>query len=144
MKTSEIEQAITTKIETFITDLKVEATSGGNTERRRKTSKGAVFVHYYGSNYSDSMYDKDSVILQDRTLFFDLFLTVRGTSDNNDGQDYLDTIRENLTGWQINNKFSKVMPVTEVFLDKVEHDWHYKARYKFDTKNAEASIAHGF
>lgn len=143
MKTAESERAIAAKIKEAVTDLKVEAISDGNADKLSLHGKGSVFVHYSGSKYSDSKYDT-AVILQDRILYFDIFVTIKGIKDSNDAQNYLDDIREVLTGYQIDKTFTKMMPVSDQFVGKEDDYWYYSAKYKCSTKNTEESIAYGF
>lgn len=134
MAIKEIETQIIERLKAKIQDLHIEGFPEKPSEFRLIHPKGAILVHYQGGNYSESK--SIDCIYQDKKLEFSITIVVRHLRKHEGAYEYLDIIRQILTGFKPEN-CSKMIPVKEEFIAEDNGIWQYSINFSLITPSIE-------
>ena len=134
MNIREIENAIIERLKGGIQDLHVEGFPEKPAEFKLIHPKGAVLVHYQGSNYSEPK--SLGCIYQERKLEFSITVIIKHLRSHDGAYDYLDIVRQALTGFKPEN-CSKMYPLKEYFLAEDNGIWQYSINFAMTTTAIE-------
>ncbi len=123
-----IQNSIKNKLEQSIQDLKIESFPSGFQDYlgRFTHAKGAILVHYAGSDYTEP--DNHNLIEQLRKSEFDIYIILKNLLKPDDACDYLENIRDILTGYEIEG-CEKIYPVNDNFILEQNGIWIYVIRF---------------
>ena len=132
MAINTIKNDIITQLKSSISDLKVEEFPDKPAEYKLIHSKGAVLVHFLGTNYNEP--DEQGFIQQTANLRFGLTLMIKGLRDKNGAYAYIDSIISTLTGFTPTG-CTKMYPVRVGFLTENDGVWQYTFTFVAPTEN---------
>jgi hypothetical protein len=132
----EIENAIIERLQAKIDDLKIESYPDKPEKKKLLHPKGQVLVHYYVSDYSEPFSGEH--ILQVRKFQFMVTVTTRSLHSHEGAYEYLDSILDALTGYQIEG-CKKMYPIKDMFIDAEEGIWVYGVIFEVKAKIIEVS-----
>ena len=118
-----VQNSIITRLESVITDLKIEAFPDSVDEYRLKHPKGALLVQYTGSRLASPTCD--DVIQQSENLQFALTLLVKNLYGTSGAYTYIDSAKAGLTGYRLANNLGKAYFADIKFLDEKGGTWIY-------------------
>ena len=129
MTIKEIENSIIEKLNTDITDLKVEGYPDKPETYRLNHPKGAILINYFGSDFGKPMLGEEleSFIVQEEEELFRCVISVRGLRDHQGIYDYIDRIKSSLMGYHpIDSLRCKKMYVKQIrFVSEEDGVWTY-------------------
>lgn len=130
MTIKEIENSIIEKLNTNITDLKVEGYPESPDAYRLNHPKGAVLAHYFGSDFGEPLLgdEPSDFVAQEEKELFVVTLSIRGLRTHQGAYDYINGIKDILTGYQpIDSlKCKKMYPKQIRFISQMDGVWTYK------------------
>jgi len=129
-----IENEIISKLQSNITDLKIEGFPEKPEEYQLLHPKGAILVSYTGSVFSEP--DGFIDVAQVDTMEFALLLLIRGLRDKNGAYNYIDSIKNILTGFQPTG-CKKMYPTDIGFLKEENSVWYYTIGFKTSSENVD-------
>jgi len=128
-----IESAIVNKLETVIADLKVIAfPSVASDFKKLPFQNGLVLVAYAGSVLSEPT-NRDSIV-QTRLMEFSITLQVRNLRGHEGAYDYLEAIRNALTGFSPLTDFNVMFMSDEKLLQFVDNNWVWVQTWQLETR----------
>lgn len=95
---------------------------------------GAILVHYYGANYTNS--NDIFIISQDRKLEFAITIVTRNLRDNEGAYETLEKVKHVLCGYKISG-CTKLQPIKENFISESNGIWQYELRFTLTTPSIE-------
>lgn len=134
MTVNHIEASIIEKLKEKITELEVIGFPEKPSEYKLLHYKGAILVHYQGGNYSESK--SLGYIFQDKKLEFSITVVMRHLRNHDGAYEYLDKVREILTGF-IPENCTKMYPVKEEFISENNGIWQYLINFVTTTPTLE-------
>jgi len=130
MTIKEIENSIIEKLSSDVTDLKIEGYPENPDTYRLNHPKGAVLAHYFGSDFGEPLLgdEPESFIAQEEKELFVVTLSIRGLRSHQGAYDYINRIKDVLTGYQPVNslKCKKMYPKQIRFTSQADGVWVYK------------------
>lgn len=134
MNIREIENSIITKLKTEFPEILVEGFPDKPSEFILLHPIGALLIHYQGSNYSTT--NALGFISQENKKGFSITVVTRNLRSNQGAYEYIDKVKEVLTGYQI-NECSKLMPIRDNFISENGGIWQYGIDFTLTTTNIQ-------
>ncbi len=134
MSIREIENNIISKLKDEFPEIHVEGFPDKPSEFILLHSIGALLVHYQGSNYSDSK--AFGCVFQENKKEFSITVVTRNLRGNNGAYEYIDKIKQLLTGYQI-DECSYLMPSKDNFISENGGIWQYAINFTLLTQNVQ-------
>lgn len=102
--------------------------------------KGALLVVYKGADYKDTKLEL--AILQDRDIHIGIIAVIKKKSSGMDPEDYIDFVRETLTGLEItvDRGDNKSFPFEDMWMKEEGGEWWYAITVLIPTLNIEQAI----
>lgn len=124
-----IENSMIEKLNTDITDLKIEGYPDKPETYRLNHPKGAILINYFGSDFGKPMLreELESFIVQEEDELFRCIVSVRGLRDHQGVYDYIDRIKASLMGYHpVDSLRCKKMYVKQIrFVSEEDGVWTY-------------------
>lgn len=134
MNIRDIENSIIEKLKTAFPEVLVQGFPDKPSEFILLHSIGALLVHYQGSNYTNS--DALAFISQENKKEFSITVVTRDLRSNNGSYEYLDKVKETLTGFQIDG-CTQLMPTKDFFISENGGIWQYGINFQLNTTNIQ-------
>ncbi len=134
MSIKEIENSIIQKLQEAFPEILVEGFPDKPSEFILLHYKGALLVHYQGSNYSNS--DALGFISQENKKEFSITVVTRNLRTNDGAYTYLDKVKSVLTGFAPEG-CSKLMPSKDFFISENNGIWQYGINFTLTTPNIQ-------
>lgn len=134
MSIRDIENNIIEKLKSEIPELLVQGFPDKPSEFVLIHPLGAILVHYQGGNYSST--NALGFISQENKKEFSLTIVTRNLRSNAGVYEYLDKIKEILTGYEIDG-CSKLVPVKDNFISENSGIWQYAINFALTTPNLQ-------
>ena len=134
MNTRDIENSIIELLKTSFPEILVQGFPDKPSEFILLHSKGALLVHYQGSNYSNS--DALGFISQENKKEFSITVVTRNLRTNDGAYTYLDKVKSVLTGFEPKG-CSKLMPSKDYFISENNGIWQYGINFTLTTPNIQ-------
>lgn len=134
MNIREIENNIIEKLKDTFPNILVQGFPDKPSEFILLHYKGALLVHYQGSNYSNS--DALGFISQENKKEFSITVVTRNLRTNDGAYTYLDKVKSVLTGFEPEG-CSKLMPSKDFFISENNGIWQYGINFTLTTPNIQ-------
>src|SRR5574344_326277 len=129
MNITEIENKIVEKLKAKLPDLLVDSFPEKPQDFVFTHPKGAVLVHYQGSNYGNI--ESTDIVFQDKKMEYAITLVTRNLRTKNSGAyAILEQVKSILTGFRLDG-YSKMYPTKEGFLSENNGIWQYAINFEF-------------
>lgn len=129
-----IENTIIQKLKTEFPELYVEGFPDKPEEFILLHPIGALLVHYQGSNFSTS--EAFGCITQENKKEFSITIVTRNLRSNNGAYEYLDKVKEVLTGFKP-DECSQLYPTKDGFVSEKGGIWQYAINFNLITQNVQ-------
>lgn len=134
MNIRDIEDSIIELLKTSFPEILVQGFPDKPSEFILLHSKGALLVHYQGSNYSNS--EALGFISQENKKEFAITIVTRNLRTNDGAYEYIDKVKSVLTGFEPKG-CSKLMPSKDYFISENNGIWQYGANFTLTTPNIQ-------
>jgi hypothetical protein len=137
MNTEEIEETLVARAKDKVNDqLHVEAFPDDPINYKLLHAEGAVLVRYQGGPFGDP--ETYNIIVQQRTINFDLQLFVKNLRGHSGAYKYLDVLRKGFTGYRIEG-LGKTYVTNEALLFYKEDEgiWAYEMNVSIKIKHEQ-------
>lgn len=134
MNIKEIENTIISKLKNTFPALLVQGFPDKPSEFLMLHSKGALLVHYQGSNYSNT--NALGFISQENKKEFSITVITRNLRTNDGAYELIDKIKAVLTGFEIEG-CTKLIPSKDFFISENNGIWQYGINFTLTTPNLQ-------
>jgi len=135
----ELEESTRKRLTERIIGIPIESFPNNPTEYRLLHPSAAVLVRYAGSNFTPSL--SPNIIIQDRTIDFDITIIARSLTDNRGVYELIESIRVALTGF-IPDGCTKMYPKKDEFVNENEGIWQYSMIFSTTRRVSEIEMQH--
>ena len=95
---------------------------------------GALLVHYQGSNYTTTQ--ALGFVTQVNQKEFSITIVTRNLRNNNGSYEYLDKVKAELSGFQI-DECTSLIPIKDFFISENKGIWQYGINFTLKTQNIQ-------
>lgn len=134
-----IEKAIIDRLREKIIGIPIESFPDKPEEYHLLHPSAAILVRYAGSNFTPPL--STSMILQDRTIDFDIVIVARSLTDNRGVYELLESIRVALSGFIISG-CTRLYPKKDEFINENDGIWQYAILFSTTRRVSETESAH--
>lgn len=131
-----MENQIIDRLQSLITDLRIEGFPENPSEYPLVHSNGAILVHYQGSEFLPTKAGNE--IIQTCKIRFGITVVIKHLRTHTGAYHYLDAIREYLTGYQ-SPGYTKLYPIREEFISEQNGIWQYRMEFGMTMPTSEHS-----
>lgn len=128
------EQAVIDRLESQITDYKIEGYPDDPLSYVLKHSNGAILVQYDGSSYTEP--ESYGIVSQKQKAVFGIISITKNLRTHTGAYDALESIKTALTGYVITG-VGRLYPVRDEFLSDRDGIWRYGITFAINTIHEE-------
>jgi len=129
-----VENAIIERLQTSFPEILVDGFPDKPSEFILLHPVGALLVHYQGSNYTTTQ--ALGFVTQVNQKEFSITIVTRNLRNNNGAYEYLDKVKAELSGFQI-DECTSLMPTKDFFISENKGIWQYGINFTLKTQNIQ-------
>ena len=134
MNIRNIENAIIERLQTSFPEILVDGFPDKPSEFILLHPVGALLVHYQGSNYTTTQ--ALGFVTQVNQKEFSITIVTRNLRNNNGAYEYLDKVKAELSGFQI-DECTSLIPTKDFFISENKGIWQYGINFTLKTQNIQ-------
>lgn len=134
MNIRNIENAIIERLQTSFPEILVDGFPDKPSEFILLHPVGALLVHYQGSNYTTTQ--ALGFVTQVNQKEFSITIVTRNLRNNNGAYEYLDKVKAELSGFQI-DECTSLIPIKDFFISENKGIWQYGINFTLKTQNIQ-------
>ena len=134
MNIRNIENAIIERLQTSFPEILVDGFPDKPSEFILLHPIGALLVHYQGSNYTTTQ--ALGFVTQVNQKEFSITIVTRNLRNNNGAYEYLDKVKAELSGFQI-DECTSLIPIKDFFISENKGIWQYGINFTLKTQNIQ-------
>ena len=134
MNIRNIENAIIERLQTSFPEILVDGFPDKPSEFILLHPIGALLVHYQGSNYTTTQ--ALGFVTQVNQKEFSITIVTRNLRNNNGAYEYLDKVKAELSGFQI-DECTSLIPTKDFFISENKGIWQYGINFTLKTQNIQ-------
>ena len=134
MNIRNVENAIIERLQTSFPEILVDGFPDKPSEFILLHPVGALLVHYQGSNYTTTQ--ALGFVTQVKKKEFSITIVTRNLRNNNGAYEYLDKVKAELSGFQI-NECTSLIPTKDFFISENKGIWQYGINFTLKTQNIQ-------
>ena len=134
MNIRNVENAIIERLQTSFPEILVDGFPDKPSEFILLHPVGALLVHYQGSNYTTTQ--ALGFVTQVNQKEFSITIVTRNLRNNNGAYEYLDKIKAELSGFQI-DECTSLIPTKDFFISENKGIWQYGINFTLKTQNIQ-------
>ena len=134
MNIRNVENAIIERLQTSFPEILVDGFPDKPSEFILLHPIGALLVHYQGSNYTTTQ--ALGFVTQVNQKEFSITIVTRNLRNNNGAYEYLDKVKAELSGFQI-NECTSLIPTKDFFISENKGIWQYGINFTLKTQNIQ-------
>lgn len=134
MNIRNVENAIIERLQTSFPEILVDGFPDKPSEFILLHPIGALLVHYQGSNYTTTQ--ALGFITQVNQKEFSITIVTRNLRNNNGAYEYLDKVKAELSGFQI-DECTSLIPTKDFFISENKGIWQYGINFTLKTQNIQ-------
>ena len=129
-----VENAIIERLQTSFPEILVDGFPDKPSEFILLHPIGALLVHYQGSNYTTTQ--ALGFVTQVNQKEFSITIVTRNLRNNNGAYEYLDKVKAELSGFQI-DECTSLIPTKDFFISENKGIWQYGINFTLKTQNIQ-------
>ena len=129
-----IENEIIERLQTSFPEILVDGFPDKPSEFILLHPVGALLVHYQGSNYTTTQ--ALGFVTQVNQKEFSITIVTRNLRNNNGAYEYLDKVKAELSGFQI-DECTSLIPIKDFFISENKGIWQYGINFTLKTQNIQ-------
>jgi hypothetical protein len=129
-----VENAIIERLQTSFPEILVDGFPDKPSEFILLHPIGALLVHYQGSNYTTTQ--ALGFVTQVNQKEFSITIVTRNLRNNNGAYEYLDKVKAELSGFQI-DECTSLIPTKDFFISENKGIWQYGINFTLKNKNIQ-------
>lgn len=129
-----VENAIIERLQTSFPEILVDGFPDKPSEFILLHPVGALLVHYQGSNYTTTQ--ALGFVTQVNQKEFSITIVTRNLRNNNGAYEYLDKVKAELSGFQI-DECTSLIPTKDFFISENKGIWQYGINFTLKTQNIQ-------
>ena len=134
MNIRNVENAIIERLQTSFPEILVDGFPDKPSEFILLHPIGALLVHYQGSNYTTTQ--ALGFVTQVNQKEFSITIVTRNLRNNNGAYEYLDKVKAELSGFQI-DECTSLIPTKDFFISENKGIWQYGINFTLKTQNTQ-------
>ena len=134
MNIRNVENAIIERLQTSFPEILVDGFPDKPSEFILLHPVGALLVHYQGSNYTTTQ--ALGFVTQVNQKEFSITIVTRNLRNNNGAYEYLDKVKAELSGFQI-DECTSLIPIKDFFISENKGIWQYGINFTLKTQNIQ-------
>lgn len=134
MNIRNVENAIIERLQTSLPEILVDGFPDKPSEFILLHPVGALLVHYQGSNYTTTQ--ALGFVTQVNQKEFSITIVTRNLRNNNGAYEYLDKVKAELSGFQI-DECTSLIPTKDFFISENKGIWQYGINFTLKTQNIQ-------
>ena len=134
MNIRNVENAIIERLQTSFPEILVDGFPDKLSEFILLHPIGALLVHYQGSNYTTTQ--ALGFVTQVNQKEFSITIVTRNLRNNNGAYEYLDKVKAELSGFQI-DECTSLIPIKDFFISENKGIWQYGINFTLKTQNIQ-------
>ena len=134
MNIRNVENAIIEQLQTSFPEILVDGFPDKPSEFILLHPIGALLVHYQGSNYTTTQ--ALGFVTQVNQKEFSITIVTRNLRNNNGAYEYLDKVKAELSGFQI-DECTSLIPTKDFFISENKGIWQYGINFTLKTQNIQ-------
>ena len=134
MNIRNVENAIIERLQTSLPEILVDGFPDKPSEFILLHPVGALLVHYQGSNYTTTQ--ALGFVTQVNQKEFSVTIVTRNLRNNNGAYEYLDKVKAELSGFQI-DECTSLIPTKDFFISENKGIWQYGINFTLKTQNIQ-------
>ena len=134
MNIRNVENAIIERLQTSFPEILVDGFPDKPSEFILLHPIGALLVHYQGSNYTTTQ--ALGYVTQVNQKEFSITIVTRNLRNNNGAYEYLDKVKAELSGFQI-DECTSLIPTKDFFISENKGIWQYGINFTLKTQNIQ-------
>ena len=134
MNIRNVENAIIERLQTSFPEILVDGFPDKPSEFILLHPVGALLVHYQGSNYTTTQ--ALGFVTQVNQKEFSITIVTRNLRNNNGAYEYLDKVKAELSGFQI-DECTSLIPTKDYFISENKGIWQYGINFTLKTQNIQ-------
>ena len=134
MNIRNVENAIIERLQTSFPEILVDGFPDKPSEFILLHPVGALLVHYQGSNYTTTQ--ALGFVTQVNQKEFSITIVTRNLRNNNGAYEYLDKVKAELSGFQI-DECTSLIPTKDFFTSENKGIWQYGINFTLKTQNIQ-------
>ncbi len=134
MNIRNVENAIIERLQTSFPEILVDGFPDKPSEFILLHPVGALLVHYQGSNYTTTQ--ALGFVTQVNQKEFSITIVTRNLRNNNGAYEYLDKVKAELSGFQI-DECTSLIPTKDFFISENKGIWQYGINFTLKTQNIQ-------
>lgn len=134
MNIRNVENAIIERLQTSFPEILVDGFPDKPSEFILLHPIGALLVHYQGSNYTTTQ--ALGFVTQVNQKEFSITIVTRNLRNNNGAYEYLDKVKAELSGFQI-DECTSIIPTKDFFISENKGIWQYGINFTLKTQNIQ-------
>lgn len=134
MNIRNVENAIIERLQTSFPEILVDGFPDKPSEFILLHPVGALLVHYQGSNYTSTQ--ALGFVTQVNQKEFSITIVTRNLRNNNGAYEYLDKVKAELSGFQI-DECTSLIPTKDFFISENKGIWQYGINFTLKTQNIQ-------
>ena len=134
MNIRNVENAIIERLQTSFPEILVAGFPDKPSEFILLHPIGALLVHYQGSNYTTTQ--ALGFVTQVNQKEFSITIVTRNLRNNNGAYEYLDKVKAELSGFQI-DECTSLIPTKDFFISENKGIWQYGINFTLKTQNIQ-------
>ncbi|MBO6273499.1 hypothetical protein J6O48_12075 [bacterium] len=134
MNIRNVENAIIERLQTSFPEILVDGFPDKPSEFILLHPVGALLVHYQGSNYTTTQ--ALGFVTQVNQKEFSITIVTRNLRNNNGAYEYLDKVKSELSGFQI-DECTSLIPTKDFFISENKGIWQYGINFTLKTQNIQ-------
>ena len=134
MNIRNVENAIIERLQTSFPEILVDGFPDKPSEFILLHPIGALLVHYQGSNYTTTQ--ALGFVTQVNQKEFSITIVTRNLRNNNGAYEYLDKVKAELSGFQI-DECTSLIPIKDFFISENKGIWQYGINFTLKTQNIQ-------
>lgn len=134
MNIRNVENVIIERLQTSFPEILVDGFPDKPSEFILLHPVGALLVHYQGSNYTSTQ--ALGFVTQVNQKEFSITIVTRNLRNNNGAYEYLDKVKAELSGFQI-DECTSLIPTKDFFISENKGIWQYGINFTLKTQNIQ-------
>lgn len=134
MNIRNVENVIIERLQTSFPEILVDGFPDKPSEFILLHPVGALLVHYQGSNYTSTQ--ALGFVTQVNQKEFSITVVTRNLRNNNGAYEYLDKVKAELSGFQI-DECTSLIPTKDFFISENKGIWQYGINFTLKTQNIQ-------
>ena len=134
MNIRNVENAIIERLQTSFPEILVDGFPDKPSEFILLHPVGALLVHYQGSNYTTTQ--ALGFVTQVNQKEYSITIVTRNLRNNNGAYEYLDKVKAELSGFQI-DECTSLIPTKDFFISENKGIWQYGINFTLKTQNIQ-------